>query len=175
MLLKSRHSHYEFGEKAHRLLARQLRQSSTCDVISETKTQHVVTREHSEINNAFRNDYISLYTSEQHCTPQEMEQFFTGMTLPQLDRATGKSLDRPQSPDEVAKAFDRVEWSYLFHTLERFGFGHKFISWVKLLYADPVSSVRTNNIISELFPVCRGIRQGCPLSPLLFAIAIECL
>lgn len=57
--------------------------------------------------------------------------------------------------------------------MERFGFGLKFISWIKLLYATPKASVRSNNIISDSFPLCRGTRHSCPLSPLLFAIAIE--
>lgn len=61
----------------------------------------------------------------------------------------------------------------MFCTLEKFGFGYKFISWAKQLYVDPISSVRTNNISSEPFSVSRGTRQGCPLSPLLFANAIE--
>lgn len=50
---------------------------------------------------------------------------------------------------DAEKAFDRVEWDYLFLTLEKFGFGKKFISWVKLLYTSPVSSVRTNNTYSN--------------------------
>lgn len=68
---------------------------------------------------------------------------------------------------DVEKAFD------LINVLERFRFGLKFISWIKLLYATPKASVRSNNIISDPFPLNRGTWQGCPLSPLLFAIAIE--
>lgn len=74
---------------------------------------------------------------------------------------------------DVEKAFDRVEWKYLFYTLEKFGFGDKCISWVRLLYSAPQASVRTDNTRSDYFSLHRSTRQGCPLSPLLFAIAIE--
>ena len=74
---------------------------------------------------------------------------------------------------DAQKAFDMVEWNYLFYTLERFGFGEQFIAWVKLLYSSPLASIRTNCDQSEYFQLHRSTRQGCPLSPLLFAIAIE--
>lgn len=61
----------------------------------------------------------------------------------------------------------------LFATLGRFGFGLAFCSWIKILYATPQASVHTNKIISNYFPIGRGTRQGCPLSPLLFDLAIE--
>lgn len=71
------------------------------------------------------------------------------------------------------KAFDRVEWEYLFYTLRKFGFCEKIISWVRLLYSLPSAPVRTKNINSVYFSLHRGTRQGCPLSSLLFAITIE--
>ena len=74
---------------------------------------------------------------------------------------------------DAEKAFDRVEWPYLFYTLKRFGFGNILISWMKLLYISPLACVRTKNDFSVYFSLERGTRQDCPLSPLLFAIAIE--
>lgn len=44
---------------------------------------------------------------------------------------------------------------------------------MKLLFNNPLSAVLTNGKRSPYFRLGRGTRQGCPLSPLLFAIAIE--
>lgn len=74
---------------------------------------------------------------------------------------------------DAEKALDSVEWPYLFYTFEKFGLGEYFIKWVQILYTDPLAAVITNGHRSDNFPLFRGTRQGCPLSPLLFAIAIE--
>lgn len=74
---------------------------------------------------------------------------------------------------EAQKAFDRIEYNYLFTTLDRFGFGPTFCSWIKILYTAPQASVRTNKVISDYVPLSRGTRQGCPSSPQIFDIAIE--
>lgn len=74
---------------------------------------------------------------------------------------------------DAEKAFDRMEWDFLFYVLQKCCFNLEFISWIKLLYANPVASVHTNGLQCPSFPLYRGTRQVSPLSPLLFAIAIE--
>ncbi len=77
---------------------------------------------------------------------------------------------------DAEKAFDRPEWNYMWAVLQCFGFGEHFISMIKTLYHSPAAaSVIIGNIISPPFPLQRGTRQGCPLSPLLFCLSLETL
>ena len=71
------------------------------------------------------------------------------------------------------KAFDRVDHEYLFKVLEKFKFPEYFINWIKIFYDKPISCVKVNGFMSDYFDVKRGIRQGCPLSALLYVISSE--
>ena len=73
------------------------------------------------------------------------------------------------------KAFDRVEWEWLFYVLEKFNFGEYFINWVKLIYKDMKSAILTNGYVSPYFSITRGIRQGDSLSALLYVVQAEAL
>ena len=73
------------------------------------------------------------------------------------------------------KAFDRVDWGFLLRILDRFNFGPSFCSWIKLFYTDVESAVVINGWTSTFFKPSRGMRQGCPLSPLLYVLCIEIL
>ncbi len=74
---------------------------------------------------------------------------------------------------DAKQAFDQIEWKYVFVTIKKFGFGDKFMTLLKMLYACPKSTVLTNHDRSPYFLLHRGTRQGCSLSPLLFTLALE--
>ena len=76
---------------------------------------------------------------------------------------------------DFEKAFDSAEWNFLFKTLKKFNFGDNFISWMKILYTKPVFRLKNNGWISRNCSMFRGIRQGCPISALLYIFVAEIL
>ncbi len=71
------------------------------------------------------------------------------------------------------KAFDRVEHLYLWHTLQVFGFNSVFIDMIKTMYCEIESVIKINGSLCTPFKVQRGVRQGCPMSGILYVLAIE--
>ena len=74
---------------------------------------------------------------------------------------------------DYQKAFDSIEWNFMNLALEKFGFRNGFINFVKMLYKQPKNSIINNGWVSSSFDISRGIRQGCPISALLYIIAAE--
>ena len=74
---------------------------------------------------------------------------------------------------DFSKAFDSLEWPFMYEALLKFGLPDSFIKWVKTLYNDVKGCMLNNGWISETYNVSRGIKQGCPLSSILFVIAVE--
>lgn len=71
---------------------------------------------------------------------------------------------------DAKKAFDRVEWEYLFDALRRFGLGGDFLKWIKILYNCPQACIVTNGTQSSPFPLRRGMLFALVLEPLAEAI-----
>ena len=57
--------------------------------------------------------------------------------------------------------------------LKHFGFGPHFCTWISTLYQDIESCVTNNGYLSSYFKLQKGIRQGCPISALLFLLIAE--
>ena len=73
------------------------------------------------------------------------------------------------------KAFDRVNHAFLYKTMRAFGIGPVFVHWKRQIYSNATTRVKVNGFLSENIPLRRGVRQGCPLSPLLYVLIIEIL
>lgn len=71
------------------------------------------------------------------------------------------------------KAYDKIFHKYLWEVLRVFHFPTTFINTIKHLYNKPLTRIIINGCMSKPFEVTRGVRQGDPLSCLLFDIAIE--
>ena len=71
------------------------------------------------------------------------------------------------------KAFDMVNLDFLFKVMEKMGFGDGFIGLIRMLYTDIESAMLINNHIGNFFPLTRSVRQGCPLSMILYTIYQE--
>ena len=71
------------------------------------------------------------------------------------------------------KAYDKIRHDYLWQTLEAMNVPSGLVNTIKSLYSKAETTIILNGEMSEKFRVIRGVRQGDPLSCLLFNIAIE--
>ena len=76
---------------------------------------------------------------------------------------------------DYAKAFDTISLKAIKKALIYFGFDGDFLKWIYLLLNDRKNCVQNGGYLSEFFQMDRGVRQGCPISPLLFIITLELL
>ncbi|KAL3697349.1 hypothetical protein R1sor_011425 [Riccia sorocarpa] len=74
---------------------------------------------------------------------------------------------------DFEKAYDRVCHRYLWETMESMGFNAKFIQLVQGLVQGSDAKIHINGQFSEEIQIERGVKQGCPLAPLLFALSTQ--
>lgn len=74
---------------------------------------------------------------------------------------------------DLEKAYDRVSHKFMLRVLGKMGFPASVVKWVDLLYKNIQSRVLVNGVLSKVIPIKCGVRQGCPLSPILFICCLE--
>ncbi|KAL2623319.1 hypothetical protein R1flu_003524 [Riccia fluitans] len=74
---------------------------------------------------------------------------------------------------DFEKSYDQVNHNYLWQVMEATGFDPKFIQLTKGLVEGSTSKLHVNGRFSQEIPIERGVKQGCPLAPLLFSLSTE--
>lgn len=94
-------------------------------------------------------------------------------TLHIIDKVNTNKIPSALISLDAEKAFDRVNWEYLYKALKKFGFNEKAVQIISALYNKPTARIKVNGSLSDSTNIERGTRQGCCLSPTLFALYIE--
>ncbi|MEC8831681.1 MAG: reverse transcriptase domain-containing protein, partial [Bacteroidota bacterium] len=89
--------------------------------------------------------------------------------------AENENLDAAFIFIDQEKAFDRVNHQLLFKVMQKYNFGNIFITWIQQLYANATTRIQINGHLTPKIPLKRGVRQGCPISSLLYVLVIEIL
>ena len=76
---------------------------------------------------------------------------------------------------DAEKAFDKIQHPFMIKTFQKMGIEGTFINIAKAIYDNLTANIILNGEKLKEFPLRSGIRQGCPLSPLLFNIVLEVL
>ena len=76
---------------------------------------------------------------------------------------------------DVEKAFDKIQHAFMIETLQKMGTKGTYLNIVKAIYDKPTTNIICNGEKLQRFSLRSGIRQGCPLLPLGFNIALEVL
>jgi hypothetical protein len=76
---------------------------------------------------------------------------------------------------DLKKAYDHVNWDFLLYMLQRCVFGERWRKWIKFCVSAVKFSILVNGTPTGFFQSLQEIRQGDPLSPLLFVVVMEAL
>jgi hypothetical protein len=74
---------------------------------------------------------------------------------------------------DFKNAFDRLSHEYLYTILNHYGLDNGFVDCIRRLYTDATSSVKVNGRLHGPFPIPSGVRQGCPLSMVLYTLDLH--
>ena len=109
LLVQIRQKYFEFGDKPHRLLSRQLRQTQASRAIHSIKSDDgTLWTDPEKINKCFAVFYERVYQSQGEPDPDEMETFFENLDLPKLSAESSLSLDKELNSKEIMEVISSL-------------------------------------------------------------------
>ena len=86
-----------------------------------------------------------------------------------------KKLEAAILKIDLEKAFDNVNHDFMFKVLKKFELPDSLIKWIEIIYKKPTCQILVNGAFTSIIEILKGVRQGCPLSMLLFGLIIDIL
>ena len=114
-----------------------------------------------------------IHRDQTYCVPGRSMVDNVHLIRDVLDVSSSLGLDTGLISLDQEKAFDRVEHNFLWTVMDRFGFSAGFIAKIKVLYSEIESVLKLNGSLCAPFRVHRGVRQGCAMSGMLYALSLE--
>ena len=110
-------------------------------------------------------------SKEQTCGIPNRSIFSNLLTIRELiHHSTTKKIKTYIVSIDQEKAFGKVDRECLYKIMDKLGYSKTFINFVERIYKNTQSVISNNGFLSTPLPLSRGVRQGCPLSLLLYIV-----
>ncbi len=86
-----------------------------------------------------------------------------------------KNMDGVIFKFDFEKAYDKVKWQFLQQTLRMKGFSQQWCHWISKMVEGGSVHIKVNDDLGNNFQMHKGLRQGDPMSPILFNIVVDML
>ena len=114
-----------------------------------------------------------IHRDQQYSIPGRNIQNHTHLLRDIVLYSTHKNTQLAILSIDQQKAFDRVDHTWLMKTIDAYNLGPYFKTWIEIIYTDAQSHLLINNTVTKAIQIKKSVRQGCPLSPLLYILSIE--